>query len=101
MSHLKTNVLAQYVTTPEAVTIDRYDEMLNVSPPENWKRLGGFPGEYFQLCEYYAGNVTSYFVKLDDSRCFTLPRLRMAQPSAGVRQNRRCRWHSSRLDVFG
>ncbi|MCQ8105832.1 hypothetical protein NP603_16340 [Methylomonas sp. SURF-1] len=71
MSQLKTNVLAQYVTAPEAVTIDRYDEMLNVLPPENWKRLGGFPGEYFQLCEYYAGNVTSYFVKLDDSRCFT------------------------------
>lgn len=71
MHDLTTNVFALYITAPESVTFDHYDEMLNVLPPENWKRLGCFPGEYFQLCEYYAGNVTSYFVKLDDSRCFT------------------------------
>ncbi|MDD2799853.1 MAG: hypothetical protein PHE96_00185 [Methylococcales bacterium] len=71
MSDLKTNDLEQYVTAPEAVTIDRYNEMLNVLPPENWRWLSGFLGEYFQLSEYYAGNVTTYFVQLDDSRCFT------------------------------
>lgn len=70
MSDLQTNGLEQYITAPEAVTLEHYDEMLNVLPPQNWKRLGVFPGEYFQLCEFYAGNVTSYFVKLDDSQCF-------------------------------
>ncbi|OAI04891.1 DUF1419 domain-containing protein [Methylomonas methanica] len=70
MSVLITQDFDHYVTAPEAVTVERYDEMLNVLPPQNWKRLGGFPGEFFQLCEFYAGDVTSYFVKLDDSRCF-------------------------------
>lgn len=47
---------------PETITEDKYYEMLEILPPENWQALP-YGGEYFQMCEYYSGSLTNYYVK--------------------------------------
>ncbi len=49
----------EYITNPSPITFDRFHEMLEVLPPQNWHNNGKI--EYFQMCEYYTGNITSYF----------------------------------------
>lgn len=55
---------SQYITPAKEIDADRFNEMLEVLPPDNWQRMDG--GEYFQMSELYAGNVTSYFVRHHD-----------------------------------
>lgn len=38
-----------------------YTEALECLPPQNWHTLPG-GGEFFQMCEYYAENYTTYHV---------------------------------------
>jgi hypothetical protein len=50
---------AAYRTKPALTTEDRFNDMLDCLPPQNWKNING--GCYFQMCEFLAGNITAYF----------------------------------------
>lgn len=49
-------------------TMEHYWEMLDVLPPENWKRfsLHGKHFEFFQMSEWISGQITRYFVRHGD-----------------------------------
>jgi hypothetical protein len=46
---------------PEEITEEKFHDQLGCLPPENWKQIPG--GEYFQMCEYWSGNITSYYAR--------------------------------------
>lgn len=52
------------VSNWEEITEDRFDEMLNVLPPENWIRQGKY--QEFRMCEYYTSDITSHYFKFGD-----------------------------------
>lgn len=56
----------KYLPAWEEITPERYDEMLNVLPPEKWKQgLGKDKNiSIFRMCEYYTGNITEHFICL-------------------------------------
>ena len=49
-------------TAPVLITRERFVEMLEVLPPENWSRGEG--SESFKLCEYYSGNITRIYARI-------------------------------------
>jgi hypothetical protein len=49
-------------TAPALVTRERFIEMLEVLPPEDWARKEG--SESFKLCEYQTGNITRIFARI-------------------------------------
>jgi hypothetical protein len=49
------------ITKPTEITKEKYNDMLEILPPENWRNI--YELEYFQMCEYYMGNYTSYYSK--------------------------------------
>jgi hypothetical protein len=56
---------AQYCRGPQRISHERYEEMLNVLPPENWHRGVGFG--CFRLSERLCGTIASFFVRIGDS----------------------------------
>lgn len=46
------------------ISEERFQEMLEVLPPENWRNTGNF--EMFRMCEYMIGNYTSHFLRIRD-----------------------------------
>jgi hypothetical protein len=56
---------ARYCTGPQLITQERYEEMLNVLPPENWQRGVGY--SCFRLSERLCGAIASFFVRIGDS----------------------------------
>lgn len=59
---------ARYCTGPQRITQERYEEMLNVLPPENWQRGVGY--SCFRLSERLSGAIASFFVRIGDRyRC--------------------------------
>ena len=50
---------------PERITRERFHEMLEVLPPEDWQRRGSI--ETFKLCERTCGNITAIFCRIGDS----------------------------------
>ena len=56
---------ARYCQGPERISQERYEEMLNVLPPENWQRGVGF--SCFRLSERLSGAIASFFVRIGDS----------------------------------
>jgi hypothetical protein len=56
---------ARYCTGPKRITQERYEEMLNVLPPENWQRGVGY--SCFRLSERLCGAIASFFVRIGDS----------------------------------
>lgn len=56
---------ARYCRGPERISKERYEEMLNVLPPENWQRGVGF--SCFRLSERLSGAIASFFVRIGDS----------------------------------
>ena len=56
---------ARYCQGPERISQERYEEMLNVLPPENWQRGVGY--SCFRLSERLSGAIASFFVRIGDS----------------------------------
>jgi len=56
---------ARYCTGPKRITQERYEEMLNVLPPENWRRGVGYG--CFRLSERLSGTIASFFLRIGDS----------------------------------
>jgi hypothetical protein len=56
---------ARYCQGPKRISLERYEEMLNVLPPENWQRGVGFG--FFRLSERLSGAIASFFVRIGDS----------------------------------
>ena len=54
----------KYCTPAIEITEERFHEMLNVLPPENWHRENGW--EVFRMVEYTCGNITDHFVRFGD-----------------------------------
>lgn len=48
-------------TEPVEITPERFDEMLNVLPPQRW--VTGNDCESFEMCEHTSGRVTTVFVR--------------------------------------
>lgn len=53
-----------FVKPPVEISRERYNEMLDVLPPEDWSR--GESSESFKMCEYDAGPITAIYVKMED-----------------------------------
>ena len=53
---------AYVITEWKEITEDRYDEMLNVLPPEKWQIVDGV--DIFRMSEYYTGNITEHYAAL-------------------------------------
>jgi len=51
-----------FITPWSEIDEERYDDMLNVLPPENWQSVDGV--QIFRMCEYYTSNITSHFAKI-------------------------------------
>jgi hypothetical protein len=45
-------------------TKEQYWYALEVLPPQNWKQITG--GDYFQMCEYWSGDITTYYAQWHD-----------------------------------
>jgi hypothetical protein len=56
---------ARYCQGPRRISKERYEEMLNVLPPENWRRGVGYG--CFRLSERLSGAIASFFVRIGDS----------------------------------
>lgn len=50
------------------ITEERFHEMLEVLPPENWQHVGDF--EFFQMCEHWDFDRTAYYVR-DGKKFYT------------------------------
>jgi hypothetical protein len=53
---------AKYVHGPKEITAERFEEMLNVLPPEGWKRSTG--SQSFKICERMTANLTAIFCEI-------------------------------------
>lgn len=53
---------ASVITPWKEITEERYDEMLNVLPPEKWQTVDGV--NIFRISEYYSGNITDHYAAL-------------------------------------
>lgn len=58
----------RYCKPVEEITEERFLEMLNVLPPENWVQHGDWEG--FRISEYMTGNLTYHYVRRGE-RFFT------------------------------
>lgn len=47
----------------EEITQEQYWYALEVLPPENWKQIPN--GDYFQMSEYWSGDITTYYAQLN------------------------------------
>ncbi len=58
---------SKYITEATPIAETKFIDSLECLPPENWNSLP-IRGSFFQMCEWYAGNITSYYVEvLNDS----------------------------------
>lgn len=64
---------AMFKRPPVEITSDRFHEMLEILPPEDWRTATN--GTSFKLCEHTSGNITAIFV-------FTMGRYFEMQDSA-------------------
>jgi len=53
----------RWTQPPAEVTEEQFQNQLEVLPPENWKQIPG--GEYFQMCEYWSCQETSYYARFN------------------------------------
>ena len=53
---------AHYCKPIEEITEERFDDMLNVLPPENWQRGGGL--SIFRMSEYMTGSITGHYLSM-------------------------------------
>ncbi len=53
---------AAMIHPPAPITAERFEEMLNVLPPQRWKRFDGW--ETFEMCEHLSGNITAIFCRI-------------------------------------
>lgn len=51
----------KFVTPWTEISEDKWDEMLNVLPPEKWQTVGGV--NIFRMCEYYTSNITMHYAR--------------------------------------
>ncbi len=51
-------------TEPQAITEERFMEMLEVLPPQRWQH--GKNCESFELMEHFSGRITSIYVRLGE-----------------------------------
>ena len=68
---------AEFILPWEEITEERYEEMLNVLPPEKWQTVNGV--SIFRMSEYYTSNITSHFAKFSDR--YFAGRFRTNEPS--------------------
>ena len=54
-------------TSPSEITLERFEEMLNILPPARWHTDNGV--ELFHISEHISGPMVSWFAKTKD-RCF-------------------------------
>lgn len=52
----------QLSTKPVEITEERFMEMLEVLPPQNWQRANG--SESFEMSEHLSGRITDSFVRI-------------------------------------
>jgi hypothetical protein len=56
------------IRPPTRITRDKFIEMLEVLPPEDWQQRRGAAGvpssESFKLVEYFSGNITSIYARI-------------------------------------
>jgi len=52
----------EYIRPWKEIDDERWDEMLNVLPPEKWQTVRGV--NIFRMSEYYTSNITTHFAKL-------------------------------------
>ena len=50
-------------TPATKTTKEKYWYALNVLPPQNWKRFPDGKGDYFQMSEYWSGDITTYYAE--------------------------------------
>lgn len=62
---------ARYIKPWAEITLERWDDLLNVLPPEKWQTVQGV--NLFRLMERTAGNITLHVARLGD-RCFAAER---------------------------
>jgi hypothetical protein len=55
---------AQFLSGPEEITEERFQEMLNILPPVGWKNDSD--GESFKICERTAGRLTAIFIRIGE-----------------------------------
>lgn len=72
---------------PRAISEDRFIEMLEVLPPEDWQRGAG--AESFKLMERTSGSITAIFCRIGDryfelSDSFTLSHNEIVTRCAGI-----------------
>lgn len=69
-NELREQHLQRIYMTDQALPVseERWDEMLNVLPPERWVRGEG--SQSFRMSEELAGNISSYWVKFRSGECF-------------------------------
>lgn len=67
MPQIEAAAEAKFVTPWKEITQERWDEMLEVLPPQKWKTVRGV--EIFQMSERTFGNITGHFARVGD-RCF-------------------------------
>lgn len=48
-------------TPATKTTKDQYWCALEVLPPQNWKHFPNGEGDYFQMSEYWSGDITTYY----------------------------------------
>lgn len=64
--------IISYITEPMEITAERFDELLNVLPPQHWRSANNF--ESFQLMEKTINDVTLTCVRIgrgDSARYFS------------------------------
>ncbi|MEY2800918.1 MAG: hypothetical protein RL513_502 [Pseudomonadota bacterium] len=55
---------AKYVTKPQRITAEDYQEALNCLPPLHWRGGGG--AETFKMSEFYTADLTHLYCKVGD-----------------------------------
>lgn len=48
-------------TPATKTTSEQYWYALEVLPPQNWKHFPNGEGDYFQMSEYWSGDITTYY----------------------------------------
>ena len=54
----------KYLSEWQEITPDRWDDMLNILPPEKWQTVAGV--EIFRMSERLTGNITAHFARIGE-----------------------------------
>ncbi len=81
-----TRKIESFLTEPEEITEEQYDEMLNVLPPKRWEHRTGPYGytSSFEMIEHMCGSVTAFYIAIETPVGFVKPRYFTYQGHSGV-----------------